>query len=792
MENKITNNSLNEILKSVINISNRSLVILQGLTEALITDTKKNIEINLENENGETVTYVIPSLSFLTNKVIGLEDTYSTLANNTNTKYTDDVKDDQTYISPDSIVTLPSITENAANVKINYELMENLFSEICELDIDTTESINLASKNILIKKILVDIDTEFEDTNIYKDINVLKNYLNSNSIKFIEEEQTYEFPPINLAINGEYDVIELGDYYYEIDPVTGLSKLLQKIKLNNSNVNIYDTNYRTSKTLQIGDILAISDTLEYEIIELPTDSENGYYTISGLAALNLNATLHLTSRIGMPKLLKLKVNPNKKTICFFKQISSASFIASDMYSNGLMIDPKIIMYNSPETGEQYSIYEYFNLFSYDYSEYLKSIKAELYIPAIAGIKPNTPVLLEDNFRVAIENGHLFEGTSDTVAELLKAYTYENSLLTAYNSKINDLELELQNYETDTPEYNKLLDELNQYRDLANQSNLKVKDIVLNLKENEYLIDSNNAKTEYVIQGAWEFPAPQIDKKGRNQDVVQFEVEYSYLDLGKDQSCSPNIDFVKLSSGEEGQSLIKTVFPKQNVVTTALRSKVLNEKTGHYEWEFSNYSNLESEVNCNTIKIPIHPKEVVMIRCRAISEAGYPYTKIFSDWSEPLYIKFPDRYETIEAASIEAENIKNTLTTNTSSEVEIANLQKQIEDLKLLVDTLSANITANTQTNQQIVKFGKNPFKDMMVDFTGSGPMPIGEVNPNYNPQSLLVCDLKLGICLTPDEDYKIREDYSIILTPTFKQKYNPKETGNDHMMYFTCVLDNWR
>ena len=783
MESKFTNSSLNEILKSVISISNRSLVILQGLTEALITDTKQNIEINLEDSEGNPVTYVIPSLGFLTNKVIGLETTYNTLSESLDTKYTDDVKNTQGFISPDSIKNTPIFSNDSASVKLNYEIMENLFSNICEVDVDVSESINLASKNIIIKKIIIDIDNEFDDVSVYKDVNVLKNYLSGKGISYLEQEETYEFEPIKLAANGEYDVIELGEYWYEIDPVTGLSKLNQFVKLNNNNVNVYDTNYRTSKTLQIGDKLAISDTVEYEITGLPTTS-NGFYTISGVVALNLNATLHLVSIIGLPKVIHLKINPNKKTVLFFKQVSTASFIASDMFSNGLLLDPKQIIYKSIETGEDYSIYEYFNLFSYDYSEYLKSISAELFIPAIAGIKPNAPILVEDNFRVVIDNSHLFEGTSDTVSELLKTYTYENSILTAYNTKISDLEIELKNYESDTPEYQAVLDELNNYRTLASEARSRVTDSILQLKENEYLID-NNTNAEYVIQGAWEFPAPQVDKKGRNQDVVQFEVEYSYLDLGKDQNCSPNIDFVKLSSGEEGQSLIKTVFPKQNVVTTVLRSKVLNEKTGHYEWEFSNYSNLESEVNCNTIKIPIHPKETVMIRCRSISEAGYPYTKIFSDWSDPLYVQFPDRYETIEAGTIEAQKIKEEITKTTSSELEIAELRSQIEDLKTQIATMSSNIT-NLSNNRGVVhiKSEHGPLTSAMID----GTQAVTQI-PGMVEGSFILIDTKLGLALMKDADYKVAEDKSIFLTQEYKQKFNPIADGSPYRMWWFSYAD---
>lgn len=164
------------------------------------------------------------------------------------------------------------------------------------------------------------------------------------------------------------------------------------------------------------------------------------------------------------------------------------------------------------------------------------------IPASAGITPNKPVLLKENFKVIRLNAHRFSSGNPEINNLLNKYTYTNARLNElYNIKlgksnaINDF-LAKGGKTTDSITVNldtELKDILTEIVSTENSLN----EIRTQLKTLQYEIPKE-IDSKYSIQGWWEFPHPKRDSKKRVQDIVAFDVEYSYLDLGKNQKSTP--------------------------------------------------------------------------------------------------------------------------------------------------------------------------------------------------------------------------------------------------------------
>ena len=122
--------------------------------------------------------------------------------------------------------------------------------------------------------------------------------------------------------------------------------------------------------------------------------------------------------------------------------------------------------------------------------------------------------------------------------------------------------------------------------------------------------------------------------------------------------------IKLESYEftdTANNVIQTgVFTDWNIYQSSILAKVYNEGTGIYEWTNENPAD-GSQININQIDIPIRSGEKVEIKARSISEAGYPYNPLKSDWSNSVIISFPDNLTSDDNVTTMLDTVKNDMT-----------------------------------------------------------------------------------------------------------------------------------
>lgn len=100
-----------------------------------------------------------------------------------------------------------------------------------------------------------------------------------------------------------------------------------------------------------------------------------------------------------------------------------------------------------------------------------------------------------------------------------------------------------------------------------------------------------------------------------------------------------------------------------------------------EWTFSESDDTIQETDVNTTRIPISPNEVVMVRVRSISEAGFPNNPVKSEWSDPIYVEFPDEFMGIETVEESKKQILTNTLNGNNNDLMVETLLEQVESLK---------------------------------------------------------------------------------------------------------------
>ena len=117
-------------------------------------------------------------------------------------------------------------------------------------------------------------------------------------------------------------------------------------------------------------------------------------------------------------------------------------------------------------------------------------------------------------------------------------------------------------------------------------------------------------------------------------------------------------------------------------------KVWNSANQRFEWSSNNISDGTS-ININQIDLPITKGAKLEFRVRSISEAGYPYAPLKSDWSNSVIIDFPSNLMSSSDISnlikdINDDNVSNTV----KSEIQSQGLTEHIDDAQANVNSVN--------------------------------------------------------------------------------------------------------
>ncbi len=639
---ELTNNSISTILPKFTKLFNNSLETYNKISEAIISNVKE-VSIEIVDEIGNIKKLPIPTFKFLLSELERLNYNLTQLTTLTDgkevyvkngltnrkvvlSKYSKESKD---------IKNIPNI--NSFYYKSNH-FFESLMNPNIFIKFDISSSVDLDCESIIVDRYILtslnddDLDwfnfTYNNKTEIDRD--TFLNDLNFRNIQYTLDNSIVQLPPKELIYAGDYSV--LGIYEVEYDEVLNGIIYKRKRKMYKLDKLTYtDLRYDLSdnKTLKQGDILILNDDSTSYVIDVIDYSTNSISLKlrDGFGSIN-NGTniLKFYSNDIVSINAEISIGFNEYNVIFIKSINSTYKIPSKNWSKGSAFYTNQLTVNNGEFNEK--LEEFYKREVLDFGMFLQSLAKDKMLPSYVGIKPNSPVLNSTDFKVVQINRHLFEGK---FIEDIKNLETEKIKL---QSEIDTLTKSLSKDRSNQTLMNDRISKTELYNSI-------VKEIESKSSANEL----SSLSPKYRIRGFFPMPALKVGAETGTQEIVQFLISYRYISNGETNSIQ-QFAFTENSKTING---------------------VINDKV-----EDSNVTNI------NTIDIPIQKNEIVEIKIKSISEAGYPTNPIMSDFSDSVRVVFPSDLENSSVLSnIVEQNKKDIVKVYLQNDLEAYGLYKHI-------------------------------------------------------------------------------------------------------------------
>jgi hypothetical protein len=187
----------------------------------------------------------------------------------------------------------------------------------------------------------------------------------------------------------------------------------------------------------------------------------------------------------------------------------------------------------------------------------------------------------------------------------------------------------------------------------------------------------NYTPKYHVRGFFAIPDPQYtieESKIGKQSIIGFETMYRYLHVDETGAKLNTFNYTDSSN----DTVESGVFTDWSIVSSPILDKQYNEETDSFEWKSETLDG--THVTINQVDIPIRSGEKVELKVRSVSEAGYPYAPLKSDWSNSVIISFPDNFSTNDSVTTILDNVKSDLIAVTLQEtLSAAGLYTHISD-----------------------------------------------------------------------------------------------------------------
>ncbi len=641
-----TQNSFSELIQNYIVLQNNAFLILQKISESVTSDSE-SISFELSDVNGNTITYNLPSYGYMKNfmeridntlmTMLGLNDNGESLVRNPDGSYSR-IYQAKVAKEPTPITTVD--TPLYFRVKPNW-FFENLLDPMLYINIDISKYVDQNATKIKSRRIILQPDTDDKITAFNENIkgrndivyDDLIEFLDQQGIAYINDEEVRDLPLSVLRYRGSFDVLDIKDV--ETTSSRGVTGTQRKYYLNKLTYSDNFTDVNDNLTLAIGNQFIVGETI-YEITSVDTSVNavtlkkiNGYDTISIGAEI-----LQLYSETFSTKQAEIAIGFNERQVVFFKSINDDNNLLSREWSNGIAFYTNELKIKT--TSGEKTLYDYYQKNVVDFSNIIIGQAKENTIPSIYGVIPNTPTLDATNFEVTKVNSHLFD--TKELNDIRKKGRDKVKLASEISQLEKSIDKQKQligntNFKSDT-ERRAAKNELDSLiREKTSKSSLYasiIAELTAITKDDPSSLD----KPKYRIRGFFDIPDPVSHPNTGKQEVIQFEISYRYL---KENGTTEKA--LQLAFKGKNSQIKRGTFTPWKFVKSSVRKRYYDSDAGIYKWRTENIEDPEVE-NINQVDIPITKGEQVELRVRAISEAGWPFNPILSEWSESITIQFP--------------------------------------------------------------------------------------------------------------------------------------------------------
>jgi len=678
---------------------NRNSVEIVTKLNNIVTSQDSSVSISLVDNNGNKTNYYMPTVGYLKKEIDKINSNIKRLAGiESSTNIIDGKSIRKIYTvdinkEPYPINELNKVTTFKT---VNNHFFESLMNPLLTINIDLSDKVTSDINKILSRRYIINFERDdnknLTDNGLIAYNIFIDKFLNKNNININDFIDWYDNQTMGLIkdIVKPYDEqlfdlsVNESNYHGIFSVIKTETDTINKKMWYHLNTLTYYTKEGYDKSLSIGDNLILNklnSTSRWKIIEINTESSNYRVSLERLEGydpvpIGVNV-LSYYSNIQYKKNVDITIGFDEFCIIFIKPINTDNNVISTIWSKGVCFNTNDLML---DTDKSTRLSDYYVRNVYDYGIILKDLVKKT-IPIEYTEKPNKPILSKNNFKVVQINGHLTNSKDiDTLNKLHSNSISVKSKLSELNKAISDKQKEINTISLVSPsDVNILQNELQKLINEQNSETISLSTIISQINSLNSTTSSVNSK--FRVRGFWEIPQPTINNMTDPQHIVQFRIQYRYKSKSGEINSTHGFELDK-TGGEVGNTLGIVVPPldytkdnkKQSLNTGDIsmvsinNTDTTNKKTTAY---FSNWINILTDVrkrywdsekhkwywkiedvedadtpNINQLDIPIQSNEKVEIRIKSISEAGWPDTKIESDWSNVIEIEFPDNLKNI--------------------------------------------------------------------------------------------------------------------------------------------------
>lgn len=639
-------NALTQSTKEVINIAT-------ALNEA-VTGNEAQVVVTEDK--------VMPSFENIIKRVERAENTVSKFVNGKGVVETND----GTYrkIKVDS-VSKPAVTITNLTPIDNFDINANWFFESlqyprCIVTIDLKGQIDDDSDRAYVNRVIIpanqetisdDVGTTILDGNL--EYGALVDYLDSMSVAYKEDRDEVKLPLTYEKFKGTFQITSISVIK---NMSTGLNEKWYYLStVNYSSINEDGIVTDSGHVLNVGDYLRFNNSL-FKIKEVnQTEKRVKLEYNLGYEAVNVYDSFELYNAPFNEKIISVGIGIDEYDVVYVKGVNENFNVLSRDWSNPIAFyTNELIFANDPN--KRFDEFYVNNVA--DFGKRLIAQFKEGHMPAYGSKTPNAPTLNESDLRVVQINTQL-EATLDS-----ERYTNITSDIASIKSNITAVRNTISSnkdklvQESDTYSRETIQNTINSETDKMNNLTTQFSSLVEELNTLLNNAGAINYSPKYHIRGFFAIPDPQYvipSSKIGKQSIIGFETMYRYLHTNETGTRLNTFNYTDTSTGITSTA----VFSDWNLSVSSFLEKHYDSATDSYVWSDERIDG--SKISINQIDIPIRSGEKVELKVRSISEAGYPYTPVKSEWSNSVIMSFPENFTTNDSVTTILETVKSDMT-----------------------------------------------------------------------------------------------------------------------------------
>lgn len=692
------NTSFPKVADQILNFNKNVMDILTKINTVTSTN-EAFVNLQLSDENGVLRNFTLPSITSIKSDIERLNnninaiyniDSGGSLIESSNSNKFKKIITVSLNKEPNDIGTIGSI--DTFKSKPNW-FFENMLNPLIYIDIDLSGKVDNFVGKCLSRRYIVNFEKDESGnfsalgTSALNSFNELYRGDSSTNIEDFEnwhrttpgvlqpnnpniDEEMFDLEPNTLEYDGLFSVLKIEE-----------DRLNRKLWYYLNTLNYLEVETGDLRKLNTNDMVTINVTgtsTRYKIIEVSTDESLNkvrFERVDGLEPIPVGTeVLKIYSNVLYKKRIRVGVGYDERNVIFLKPLNTESNIISRNWSTGTGFYTNDLRLSSNSSENGLSMDEFYSNYAYDYGRVIKDISNKTIPNTLAGT-PISPSLDVDNFKVTQINKHL---TDTTDSELIKE---KHNTQLSLKSEIQQLSDAIKDKnkrakvvkfksESSRKQYNLEIEDLTRKKESKTKLISSVTQEILDLSKNP----NNNVEPKFRLRGFWNVPDPILTTGTEPQQIIQFKVKYRYLSKdGRENS-------VETFETED----TKASFSNWVEMVTKSRERKYDKKTDTYIWVEEDLLNPDV-TNSNQLDISIQANERVEIRVKSISEVGWPTSSVESNWSDPLFVDFPDDLNSVinENSFILQEATKEDLKVSMETELESRGLTEHLADTTTL-------------------------------------------------------------------------------------------------------------